>query len=57
MKIADDMYPERNEDFFLPHRHPHCLPILNTCNQERKEGMLPYVTIHMLYVYLQLLDP
>lgn len=32
-----DTYPERYENFFLPHRHPNCLPVLNTCNQNRRE--------------------
>lgn len=41
-KPAWDTYPERNENFFLPHGHPNCLPILNTCNQKRRECDLGY---------------
>lgn len=33
----NDTYPERNENFFLPHGHPNCLPILNTCSQGKKK--------------------
>lgn len=39
-KSAWDTYPERNKNFFLPHRHPNCLPVLNTCNQNRRESDL-----------------